>query len=519
MCTISGETRAGTAAGTDAARTGPAGAGPAVSAGPVPAGLAPADAAEALATVRAGLAFLATVDAAGLTPAERADLLRGLCQAESQHLAARSAVLAGFDRAGDYTGDAQASAKSWLRWQARVTRPAAGAAVAWMRRLAAHPRIGAALAAGQVSPSWARHLADWTDALPGDARDRADKILLDAAAGGADLPGLAGLAEELRRRTARPDTDPCGQGDGFGGRRLRLTRHYQGHARLDGDLTPPAASALQAVLDSLNGRAGPEDLRSPEQRDHDALEEACRRLIAGGLPDRAGQPTQIQLHLTLSQLLGQAEADPAAAAWITANGTPAPPGADCDAAITPVVTGTVDPGVLDHLAAILLTSPGSMPGGGAAGSVLAGSTGMAVSAVRQLAIGHAARLLSGPGGLASWLRTSQLDGYAASVSLPLDIGAATDTIPVHLRRAVARRDQHCRFPGCDQRPARCHVHHLVPRSEGGATSIDNCCLLCPFHHLIAVHRWGWLLVLNPDGTTTASLGDITLHSHAPPVAA
>ena len=479
----------------------------------------PSTAAEALACARAGLAFLATVDAASLTGAERADLLRGLCQAESQHLAARSTVLAGFDRAGDYTGDAAASAKSWLRWQARVTRPAAGAAVAWTRRLAAHPRIGAALAAGQVSPSWARHLADWTDALPADGRDRADKILLDAAAGGADLPGLAGLAEELRRRTARPDTDPCGQGDGFGGRRLRLTRHYQGHARLDGDLTPPAASALQAVLDSLNGRAGPEDLRSPEQRDHDALEEACRRLIAGGLPDRAGQPTQIQLHLTLSQLLGQAEADPAAAAWITANGTPAPPGADCDAAITPVVTGTVDPGVLDHLAAILLTSPGSMPGGGAAGSVLAGSTGMAVSAVRQLAIGHAARLLSGPGGLASWLRTSQLDGYAASVSLPLDIGAATDTIPVHLRRAVARRDQHCRFPGCDQRPARCHVHHLVPRSEGGATSINNCCLLCPFHHLIAVHRWGWLLVLNPDGTTTASLGDITLHSHAPPVAA
>jgi hypothetical protein len=128
------------------------------------------------------------------------------------------------------------------------------------------------------------------------------------------------------------------------------------------------------------------------------------------------------------------------------NGVPAPPGADCDAAITPVVTGTVDPGVLDQLAGILLTSPGT-------GSPRTGpATGMTTSAVRQLAIGHAARLLSGPGGLASWLRTSQLDGYAASVSLPLDIGATTDTIPVNLRRAIARRDQRCRFPGCDQRP-------------------------------------------------------------------
>ena len=481
----------------------------------------PSTAAQALAFARAGLGYLAAADAADLTGSERADLLRGLAAAESQQLAAKSAVLAGFDRAGDCAADGQASAKSWLVWQARVSRAAAGAAVAWARRLQAHPRVHAALARGEISPSWARHLADWTDLLPADARGRSDKILLDAAAGGADLAGLAALAEELRRRLARPDTDPCGQGDGFGGRRLRLTRHYQGHARLDGDLTPPAAAALQAVLDSLNRRAGPEDLRSPEQRDHDALEEGCRRLIAGGLPDRAGQPTSIQLHMTLSQLLGQPEASPAAAAWIAATGTPAPPGAGCDAAITPIVTGTPDPGVLDQLAALLPRGSGS--GSAVTGSGTAGGTGrgaaMTISAVRQLAIGHAARLLSGPGGLASWLRTSQLDGYAASVSLPLDIGATSDTIPVHLRRAITRRDQHCRFPGCDQRAARCHAHHLVPRSEGGATSIGNLCLLCPFHHLIAVHRWGWTLVLNPDGTTTATLDDTILHSHAPPAAA
>jgi hypothetical protein len=226
-----------------------------------------------------------------------------------------------------------------------------------------------------------------------------------------------------------------------------------------------------------------------------------------------------------------------------------PPGADCDAAITPVVTGTADSGILDHLAAILLnggSQPGSLPPGGSrfanaepggtelaglgSGSVTgpgggsgpsAGPAGKTVSALRQLAIGHAARLLSGPGGLASWLRTSQLAGPAATVSPPLDIGAATDTIPFHLRRAIARRDAHCRFPGCQQPAAACHVHHLVPRSQGGATSIGNCCLLCAFHHLVAVHRWGWRLTLNPDGTTTATSpdGDRTYHSHAPPMAA
>ena len=417
-------------------------------------------------------------------------------------------------------------------------------ATSWARRLQAHPAVAAALADGSISPSWARHITDWTDQLPQDARAESDTILLDAAAEGADLADLAALAEQIQARTAQPDSD--GGDGGFGERRLWLTTHFRGNARLDGDLTPDAAAAVRAVLDALGGRAGPEDTRSRAQRDHDALAEGCRRLIAaGGLPGRAGQPTSIQLHMTLSQLLGQPEADPAAAAWIAANGVPAPPGAGCDANITPVVTGTVDPGVLDHLGALLLRagssaagsgSHASVPGGpgltGAASTTLGSLTGpaspgtapaagMTISAIRQLAIGHAARLLSGPGGLASWLRTSQLDGYAASVSLPLDIGATSDTIPVHLRRAITRRDPHCRFPGCHQPPAVCHAHHLVPRSEGGATSIGNLCLLCPFHHLIAVHRWGWKLVLNPDGTTAAVSpdGDRTYHSHAPPAAA
>ena len=52
------------------------------------------------------------------------------------------------------------------------------------------------------------------------------------------------------------------------------------------------------------------------QRRHDALEEACRRLIgAGCLPDRAGQPTQVQLHLTLEQLRDLPGATDAEAAW------------------------------------------------------------------------------------------------------------------------------------------------------------------------------------------------------------
>jgi hypothetical protein len=133
----------------------------------------------------------------------------------------------------------------------------------------------------------------------------------------------------------------------------------------------------------------------------------------------------------------------------------------------------------------------------------------------------AVALLSGPAGLASRLRTTRLTGPAAAISLPLDVGTATDTIPPHLRRAVIHRDQHCAFPGCTQPPAASQVHHIIPRSEGGPTSLTNLLLTCTFHHLIAIHQWGWTVVLNADGTKTAISPNRTrtLHSHSPPHAA
>ena len=50
------------------------------------------------------------------------------------------------------------------------------------------------------------------------------------------------------------------------------------------------------------------------------------------------------------------------------------------------------------------------------------------------------------------------------------------------------------------------------------TSVKDCVLLCFFHHQVVIHQWGWTLVLNPDGTTTAWNKDKTrvLHSHGPP---
>src|SRR5580704_7745961 len=106
-------------------------------------------------------------------------------------------------------------------------------------------------------------------------------------------------------------------------------------------------------------------------------------------------------------------------------------------------------------------------------------------------------LLSGPGGLASFLRRRQLGARLGGPSLPLDIGYS-ETIPAGIRSAVMLRDQHCQWAGrCDQPAAACEVHHVRHKANGGPTSVKDCVLLCFFHHQVVIHRWGGTLVLNP----------------------
>src|SRR5260221_9891033 len=92
---------------------------------------------QALAALQDALAFLATTDATALTTAEQADCLRGLQRAESVRIAAQTAMLNAFSEACGHQADGHGTARSWLRWQTRITGPAASAAMAWTRRLAA----------------------------------------------------------------------------------------------------------------------------------------------------------------------------------------------------------------------------------------------------------------------------------------------------------------------------------------------------------------------------------------------
>jgi hypothetical protein len=236
----------------------------------------PSSTVQALAMVRAGLGYLSACDAVSLGTAVQAEALVGLEQAEAQHTAARAKILAAFSTQQGYQADGQYGPRPWLRAFTKVTNQAAAAAVGWARRVQAHPVIADALAAGQLSASWAMSLCDWTDQLPEDRRADADHILLAAALQGAELADLGALALEMieRSRTA-PDRDK----DTFNDRAVWLETTIGGAGRLTGDLTGTAAATISAVLDALSAKDGPEDTRTLLQRRHDALQEACQRLI------------------------------------------------------------------------------------------------------------------------------------------------------------------------------------------------------------------------------------------------
>ncbi len=398
-------------------------------------------------------------------------------------------------------------------------------------------------------------------------REETDRILLGAAAAGASLDDLATIAACAIEKWRRQQPDPDHPDDAFDDRFVQAGTTFGGAGVIRGNLTPECAAAVRAVLEALGKKAGPEDDRTEGKRFHDALQLACELLLRAKLvPDRAGADTQVVAHIPLSQLRQLPGAGDLEDAWIRARlgedgyltGKDAQAAA-CDAPTVPVVTGTVNPAVIDQMIDLARTAAeaaagaprhvGPDPAGpDPAGPNLAGPNpagfGPAADGSRDAgasradppactrsqvlspeawrALRHAmARLaidlVSGPAGVAAILRQGLLDQPYNTPSLPLDIGYS-DSIPWYIRRAVLLRDRKCAWPKCGRPAVYCDVHHLRHKEDGGETSLDNLILLCQYHHDVCIHRRGWQLTLHPDGTTQARSpdGKQVLHSHAPP---
>jgi hypothetical protein len=487
----------------------------------------PGSLAEALRMGNAVADYLNSPGAAGVEGAACGEALIALGGIQAKLAAAYAGFLRRFDAADAHGDDGYGSSSAWLAAKAQLTRKDARAVVRRMRQFGERKHLAEALAAGDITDSWAAALADWTRKLPADMRDETDRILVEAAVSGAPLDDLATIAACAIENWRQQQPDPEQPGDGFDDRYVQAGTTFGGAGIIRGNLTPECATAVRAVLEALGKKAGPEDDRTGGKRFHDALQLACELLLRAKLvPDRAGADTQVIAHIPISQLRQMPGAAELEDAWIRTRlgedgfmtGKDAEAAA-CDAQTVPVVTGQADLSVIDAMIDLSRTAA-EADDPAATATKRARSRSLSPQAWRALRYAMArlaVDLVSGPAGVAAVLRRGLLEQPYNTPSLPLDIGYS-ESIPGHIRRAVLLRDKRCAWPRCGRPAVYCDVHHIRHKEDGGETSVGNCLVLCQYHHDVCIHRQGWRITLHPDGTTTVygPRGQIE-HSHAPPV--
>lgn len=235
--------------------------------------------------------------------------------------AADQAVLAELDRRGTALEWGYPNLPRYLTGELRVRPAVAARRIAAARELGPRraitgeplaPRrelVAAAQATGRISADHAvvisRVFAELPTTVPPDAVAELERTLLE-------LAERADPTEVARAgRYALQLWDPDGQEprDEHAERRrgVVISGSDDGVGRITGTLTPPALAALQAVLSPLAAPRPADDAgsdpRSPAQRMHDGLLDACDRLLrSGSLPDSGGTPATVIVTLTEAEL-------------------------------------------------------------------------------------------------------------------------------------------------------------------------------------------------------------------------
>jgi hypothetical protein len=230
-------------------------------------------------------------------------------------------------------------------------------------------------------------------------------------------------------------------------RELYFGRCRDGMVKVEGRLTAAAGARVKAVLGPLAAprpgvEAGPHggarpvpDPRSAGQRTHDALDEACHRLLrAGDVPASGGTPATLIITMSQDQLNAAA--------------------------------GAAEPAAVRRQPNAVETSTGEV-----------------------LSVAEALRMAA---------EAELVPVVLAAGGRPLQLGRSRRCASTSQTYALIARDGGCSFPGCTVRPEWCERHHLVPWHRGGRTDVDNLTLLCGYHHA-HFEQAGWTAALDADG--------------------
>ena len=164
-------------------------------------------AAEALRVGAAFADYLNSPAVADLEPAALGEALVSLGEIQSRLTIAHADFLCRFDAHDAHEADGFGSSAAWLAAKAKLAKKDAKATVRQMRMLGRHPLLARGMAAGEISDSWAREIVGWLKKLPEELREGTEKILADAAAGGASLEDLAVITASRVVMRYRPASD------------------------------------------------------------------------------------------------------------------------------------------------------------------------------------------------------------------------------------------------------------------------------------------------------------------------
>jgi hypothetical protein len=145
---------------------------------------------------------------------------------------------------------------------------------------------------------------------------------------------------------------------------------------------------------------------------------------------------------------------------------------------------------------LLLTGAPTAHGDRDAMGAISGRVQVTIPVLTVLGAGQEPALLAGYGPIdleTACLLAAQAPGWDRVMTHPhtgTPLAVDRYTPSAELRRFLAVRDEHCRFPGCRMPIWRCDVDHTVDAAKGGPTSEPNLANLCRRHHTLK-HASDW----------------------------
>jgi hypothetical protein len=213
-------------------------------------------------------------------------------------------------KAGAHLVNGNITAASWIARTCKMSVTSAADRLRVGEQLESLPKVGSALASGEIGYQSASQLSRLRDKL-GEKRDLFNEEEMLGYAREFSVRHLRELCD-FAWHVVDPDGFFKDAEENYSRRRLHMSQLADGMYRIDGLLEPVTAAALKTVVDSLAKRKGPEDERTAAQRRHDAVGELVNHAMdQGTLPRRNGVRPHINVTTTIEGVKNELGAPPA----------------------------------------------------------------------------------------------------------------------------------------------------------------------------------------------------------------